>query len=188
MRRSSGSRGFERKVRFPSKTFAMYEPSGLVIASSKPTKTKSWQRLVQVKSGNYAEVQGLYAAAGLNLSADLTKLKNAQRIAADPGALTYLSDNIIFNGQISVPVVSLHTTGDGLVPVEDEKAYSTVVHDAGNSALLRETFVHRAGHCEFTPAEIITAFETLDKRLRFGRWQDLSSTALNAIATGLGPT
>jgi dienelactone hydrolase len=140
------------------------------------------------KSVNYAEVQALYAAAKLNLSADLTKLKNAQRIAADPEALTYLSNNIIFDGQISVPVVSLHTTGDGLVPVEDEKAYSTVVHDAGNSALLRQTFVHRAGHCEFTPAEIITAFETLDKRLRFGRWQDLSSTALNAIATGLGPT
>src|ERR1039457_2428850 len=40
MRRSSGSRGFERKVRFPSKTLAMYEPSGLVIASSKPNNTK----------------------------------------------------------------------------------------------------------------------------------------------------
>src|SRR5580658_9503005 len=51
MTRSSGSRGFERKVRFPSKTLAMYEPNGLAIASSKPKKTISWQRLVQVKSG-----------------------------------------------------------------------------------------------------------------------------------------
>src|ERR1039457_4813712 len=51
MRRSSGSKGFERKVRFPSKTPAMYEPSGFVIASSKPKKTKSWQRLVQVNGG-----------------------------------------------------------------------------------------------------------------------------------------
>src|ERR1017187_419353 len=51
MRRSRGSRGFERKVCFPSKTLAMYEPSGLVIASSKPKKTKSWQRLVQVNGG-----------------------------------------------------------------------------------------------------------------------------------------
>src|ERR1039457_3725702 len=56
MRRSSGSRGFERKVRFPSKTLAMYEPSGLVIASSKPKKTKSWQRLVQVKSGTRCRI------------------------------------------------------------------------------------------------------------------------------------
>src|SRR5580692_9691931 len=50
MRLSNGSSGFERKVRSPSKTLAIYEPSGLVIASSKPKKTKSWQRLVQVKS------------------------------------------------------------------------------------------------------------------------------------------
>ena len=51
MRRSNGSSGFERKVHFPSKTFAMYEPSGFTIASSKPKKTKSWQRLVQVNRG-----------------------------------------------------------------------------------------------------------------------------------------
>ena len=139
-------------------------------------------------SVNHAEVQALYAAAKLNLNADLTKLKNAQRIAADPGALTYLSDNIIFNGQISVPVLSMHTTGDGLVPVEDEKAYSTAVHEAGNTALLRETFVHRAGHCEFTPAETIAAFEALSNRLRLGKWQGLSSADLNSVATALGAT
>jgi pimeloyl-ACP methyl ester carboxylesterase len=138
------------------------------------------------QSADYAEVQALYTAAGLNLEADLTTLKNAPRIAADPGALTYLSNNIIYNGQLTVPVLTLHTTGDGLVPVEDEKAYSTVVHEAGDSALLKEAFVHRAGHCEFTPAETITALQTLELRLTTGKWKDLTFSDLNHEANVLG--
>jgi hypothetical protein len=138
------------------------------------------------QSADYAEVQALYTAAGLSLEADLTTLKNAPRIAADPGALTYLSNNIIYNGQLTVPVLTLHTTGDGLVPVEDEKAYSTVVHEAGDSALLKEAFIHRAGHCEFTPAETITALQTLELRLTTGKWKDLTFSDLNHEANVLG--
>jgi pimeloyl-ACP methyl ester carboxylesterase len=140
------------------------------------------------RSGHYAEVQALYAAGGLSLAADLATLKNAPRIAANPGALTYLSNNIIYNGQLTVPVLTLHTTGDGLVPVEDEKAYSRVVHEANDSAMLRETFVHRAGHCEFTPAETITALRTLDLRVRTGKWTGLTPAQLNNGAAALGPT
>jgi pimeloyl-ACP methyl ester carboxylesterase len=135
---------------------------------------------------NYTEVQALYAAAGLNLSADLAQLNNAARIAADPAALTYLADNIIFDGQITVPVLSMHTVGDGLVPVQDEKAYSTVVHEAGDSALSKATFINRAGHCEFTSAEIITVFQNLQQRIDSGKWQNLTSSQLNVEAAGLG--
>lgn len=135
---------------------------------------------------NYTEVQALYAAAGLNLSADLAQLNNAARIAADPAALTYLADNIIFDGKITVPVLSMHTVGDGLVPVQDEKAYSTVVHEAGDSALSRATFINRAGHCEFTSAEIITVFQNLQQRINSGKWQNLTSSQLNVEAAGLG--
>jgi len=140
------------------------------------------------RSGHYAEVQALYAAAGLSLAADLATLKNAPRIGANPGALTYLSNNIIYNGQLTVPVLTLHTTGDGLVPVEDEKAYSKVVHEANDSAMLRETFIHRAGHCEFTPAETITALQTLDLRVTTGKWTGLTPAQLNSEAAALGPT
>jgi pimeloyl-ACP methyl ester carboxylesterase len=137
-------------------------------------------------SRDYAEVQALYAAAGLSLSADLAMLKKAARISADPGALAYLTDNIIFDGQIGVPVLSMHTTGDGLVPVEDERAYSTVVREAGDSTLAKETFIHRAGHCEFTSAETIVAFQNLQERVNTGKWQGLSSTELNMEADALG--
>ena len=142
----------------------------------------------QVKhSRDYAEVQALYSAAGLTLDADLAKLKTAARIAADPGALSYLSNNIIYNGQLPFPVLTLHTTGDGLVPVEDEKAYKTVVNEAKDSTLLRQTFVHRAGHCEFSPAEMITAMRTLETRLATGKWKNLTPSDLNNEAEALGP-
>jgi pimeloyl-ACP methyl ester carboxylesterase len=138
------------------------------------------------RSADYAEVQALYAAAGISLDADLATLKKASRIAADPGALTYLSDNIIYNGQLTIPVLTMHTTGDGLVPVEDERAYAKVVNEANDGAMLRKTFVHRAGHCEFTPAETITAMQTLELRLATGKWKDLGISQLNKEATALG--
>jgi pimeloyl-ACP methyl ester carboxylesterase len=138
-------------------------------------------------SVDYAEVLALYTAAGLSVDADLATLQNAAtRIAADPAALTYLTNNIIFNGQLPIPVLTMHTTGDGLVPVENEKAYKRVVHEANDSLFLRETFVHRAGHCSFAPAETITALQTLNLRLTKGKWTNLLASALNNEAAALG--
>jgi len=137
-------------------------------------------------SVDYAEVQALYAAAGLSLEADLATLQKAQRIKADPGAVAYLSDYIIYNGQLPFPVLTMHTTGDGLVPVENERAYRYVVDEAHDSTMLRQIFVHRAGHCAFTPAETITALQTLDLRLTTGKWKDLTVPDLNNDADLLG--
>ena len=140
------------------------------------------------QSINKDEVMGLYEAAGLDLQADLEKLENAPRIAADPGALAYLEKFIVFNGQIAQPVLTMHTTGDGLVLNQDEEAYASVVRAAGNNSLLREVFVHRAGHCTFTPAETITAFNTLIHRLDSGRWEDSTAPdGMNTSAAALGP-
>ena len=140
-------------------------------------------------SADMLEVVALYKAAGLNLKADLTKLNNATRISADPGAVQYLSQNIAFNGHISIPVLTMHTTGDGLVVPENEQAYRSVVRSEGNQPLLRQIYVHRAGHCAFTPAETITAARTLLNRLDTGSWagQAVNPAALNANAAALGP-
>jgi hypothetical protein len=133
------------------------------------------------------EVRALYEQAGLDLDADLDTLNDAVRVKADPEALEYLEQNIIFNGQIHIPVLTMHTEGDGLVVVENESAYKKVVDEAGNAKFLRRTFVHRAGHCTFTPAETITAVETLLNRLNKGKWSDLEAGDLNEGAAALGP-
>jgi pimeloyl-ACP methyl ester carboxylesterase len=133
-----------------------------------------------------AEVRELYQQAGLDLDTDLEALNNAPRIAADPVAIDYLSQNIIFNGQIQVPVLTLHTTDDEIVSVENVQAYADVVAKASNSAVLRQIFVHRAGHCAFTEAETIAALQALNRRLDTGTWQNLDPEDLNTAANTFG--
>jgi pimeloyl-ACP methyl ester carboxylesterase len=132
------------------------------------------------------EVVALYSEAGLNLDADLEALNNATRIPPDDPAVEYLMHNLIFNGQIHFPVLTLHTKGDGLVVVENESAYKEVVDEAGNGKFLRRNFIDRAGHCAFTPAETIAAVGKLLGRLDTGKW-DEGVNELNAAAAALGP-
>ena len=137
-------------------------------------------------SADYAEVKALYQKAGLNLESDLDRLEKAKRIKARQSAVNYLKQNIIYDGDITIPVLTMHTKGDGLAVVENESAYQDVVDEAGNGKLLRPLFVHRAGHCEFSPAEMIVAFEALTYRLDNGNWPDLGSSVLNDSAKDLG--
>jgi len=132
------------------------------------------------------QVRALYQQAGLDLDADLDMLNDTARISADPEAVHYLERNIIFDGQIHIPVLTLHTTGDGLVVVQNESAYKQVVDEAGNGEFLRRTFVARAGHCAFTPAETIAAVQKLINRLDTGRWHDVDATDLNNAAAAQG--
>jgi pimeloyl-ACP methyl ester carboxylesterase len=138
------------------------------------------------RSRDAAEVRALYQQAGLDLDADLKMLNETARISADPKATEYLEKNIIYNGEIHIPVLTLHTTGDGLVVVENESAYKQVVREEGNGEFLRRAFVARAGHCTFTPPETIAAVQTLLERLGSGRWDHVDATDLNAAAVALG--
>ncbi len=138
-------------------------------------------------SVNKAEVRSLYTAAGLSLEDDLETLNHAVRISANPASVEYLEQNIIFNGDIDFPVLTMHTTGDGLVSNQNETAYRNTVREAGDRGLLRQIFVHRAGHCTFTPAETVTALENLIHKLDTGHWPDLDASALNGEAALLGP-
>jgi pimeloyl-ACP methyl ester carboxylesterase len=139
------------------------------------------------KSIDLFEVVALYEAAGLDLNSDLETLNRAARISADPPAFEYLKHNIVYDGQIDFPVLTLHTKGDGLVVVQNESAYRHVVDEEGDGELLRRDFIDRAGHCAFTPAETIAAVEKLVDRLNTGRWHEPTASELNASAAALGP-
>jgi hypothetical protein len=139
------------------------------------------------RTGHYAEISAIYSKAGLSLENDLNTLNEAPRIAPDPPAVAYLSRNIVFNGEIEVPVLTLHTIGDELIEVEEERAYSDVAQRSQESNKLRQTFVNRAFHCNFTDAEIIAALDALIDRLDNGHWPDLNPEFLNSAAAALGP-
>ena len=133
-------------------------------------------------------VAALYSAAGLDLETDLRTLEAGPRVKADAQAVAYLDSNLSLDGQLSVPVLSMHTTADGLVIPQTETAYGDIVRAAGKEGLLRQAFVHRAGHCTFTAAETITVVRSILNRLDKGAWDDsaLRPTSLNTQAQALG--
>lgn len=138
------------------------------------------------------EVQALYQQAGLNLNQDLDTLAKAPRIKADPIAVNYLSKYVTFDGNLSIPVLTMHTTGDGLSVDQNEQIYASLVASKGKSTLLRQVFIHRADHCSFTPAEMLTGVQTLLNRLNTGLWGNstdpiLMSQKANALGSTLNP-
>jgi len=143
----------------------------------------------QLESSPYHdEVTTLYRDAGLDLNSDLAALNAGATIKPNARAVAYLDRYISFDGAITVPVLTAHTTADGLVVPQDETAYADIVLSAGKQDLLRQAFVHRAGHCAFTSAEVISLIKVMLNRLNSGCWDDdsLRPAALNAAALALG--
>ncbi|MGI8614727.1 MAG: hypothetical protein ACR2KL_12420 [Nocardioidaceae bacterium] len=138
---------------------------------------------------NRDQVQSCYERAGLDLSTDLDTLADAPRVEADADAVAYLERHIVFSGDLGgVPVLAVHTDGDGLVTPDNMRAYAEVVSWAGHQDSLRQLYVHRGGHCTFTPAETMTALRALLDRIESGRWPDLDPGRLNTAAAGLQST
>jgi dienelactone hydrolase len=140
------------------------------------------------RSSVRAEVEALYARVGEDaLAADLATLAAAPRISADPAAVAYMARHIAFTGRLSAPLLTIHTTGDPLVPVQVQHAYQDAVDDVNRSGLLRQAYVHRAGHCTFTAGEMLAALRTVERRVRTGRWSGTDPGSLNALAATLDP-
>lgn len=127
-------------------------------------------------------VEAAYRSAGLDLTADLEKLAAAPRIAADAKAARWLDRYGAPTGRGRAPVVTLHPIGDGVGP-EFVRTYTDMVEPAR----VRELYVNRAGHCQHTAAEEITALGVLEERAETGRWPSTSPSALNSKANGFGP-
>ncbi len=131
-------------------------------------------------------VEHLYERAGLDLRGDLETLASAARIEADAEAVAYLERHIVFSGDLGgVPVLAVHTDGDGLVTPDNMRAYADVVAWAGDTELLAQLYVHRGGHCSFTSAETLTALRVLSERIETGSWPSLDPQTLNGEAAEL---
>ncbi len=65
------------------------------------------------------------------------------------------------DGRPKVPTLTLHGLGDLFVPFSMEQIYAQEVAAHGQSNLLVQRAIRAAGHCEFTPTEVGTAWEDL---------------------------
>jgi dienelactone hydrolase len=93
--------------------------------------------------------------------ADLNK--GVKRIKADPNARSFEQhyEFTRFKGNLRVPLLTIHNTGDTFVPISLEQQYRKTVDKAGASRLLVQRAVRRIMHCDFTPAERTRAWNDL---------------------------
>jgi len=152
-------------------------------AGGNPSSSAGDYAALLSRSGHRDEVRALYATAGQDVGADLATLAAAPRIHAQPRAQGYLVRNAVLSGKLSAPLLTLHTTADWVVPVENEQAFAAIA--AGPR--LRQFYIRRAGHCAFTDAEMLTALDVLFARIHQGRWPAGTPATLNAAARSLGP-
>jgi pimeloyl-ACP methyl ester carboxylesterase len=138
------------------------------------------------RSSQSALVRRAYRAAGLDLRDDLDRLASAPRIAADRDAVDYMYRFGVPRGRTPVPVVTLHSTGDGGAVPDQERWYAEQVHRSGDPSRLRQLYVDRGMHCSFNAAEEIVALRTLFERIDTGRWPDMSPGRLREAARELG--
>ena len=86
------------------------------------------------------------------------------RFTADPVAIAAMNE-FETSGNLQVPVTTLHTAGDPIVPFEQQPLYAAKVAAAGATARLTQVAVERYGHCNFEASELLGAFSSLMERI-----------------------
>ena len=84
-----------------------------------------------------------------------------ERIRADQAALDEIEGHYQTSGELSVPLVTFHTTGDPVVPYWHASRYRGKTIVADNVALHQHFGIRRHGHCSFSPIEMVSAFQVL---------------------------
>lgn len=100
--------------------------------------------------------------AGLGLTAE-TLNAEIRRYPSFPEARDAEAhpDAVPTTGRISVPLLTLHNTGDLFVPISMEQSYRAKVDAAGKGDLLVQRAIRAGGHCKFSEHELTVAFEDL---------------------------
>ena len=83
------------------------------------------------------------------------------RFSASPDATNYVEQYYQPDGNLTMPVLTLHTTRDPAAPFAHEAVYEGLVAGQGKSDFLVQRAFNRFGHCNFTLAERVQALEDL---------------------------
>ena len=132
------------------------------------------------RSSQTGMVRDAYRRAHLDLGADLNQLDAAPRISADPAAVTFMHQTSVPTGRLQVPMVTLHSTGDGGAVPDQERWYAQQVRRNSDANLLRHLYVERGQHCSFSGADEVVAIRALVRRVDTGRWPSTDPRQLNA--------
>jgi pimeloyl-ACP methyl ester carboxylesterase len=83
------------------------------------------------------------------------------RFVASPDALNYFEHYFTPTGDLTIPMLTLHTTRDPAVPLFHEAEYAALVAQHGANSFLTQRTVNAFGHCAVTDAQVLSAFDAL---------------------------
>lgn len=86
---------------------------------------------------------------GIDIDGEVHRVGASNRVRNAKG----IKPAILIDGTPSVPVLTIHNTGDLFVPIEMEQVYAREVIANGRSDLLVQRAIRDIGHCAFTPQE-----------------------------------
>ena len=85
------------------------------------------------------------------------------RVAADAEARVALG-RFETSGQLTVPLATIHTDGDPIVPADQSARYAEKAATVGSGDLVEPRLVARYGHCAFQRGELLEAFAAMAAR------------------------
>lgn len=121
------------------------------------------------------------ATQGVDASALLVEMNARRDIEARLPSRKYVERYSDYTGNLKRPVITIHTTVDGLVHVANEGVYRETVSAAGKEDLLVQVYVESVGHCTFEPLQLYCTIQAMEFWLDRGIPPDQSF-----FPTGLG--
>lgn len=154
----------------PEKAAAFARLTSLSSTDSIPEVIALWSEMLREfgerTGGNpFDNTDTLYAG-----SADDAALnRQIGRFAADEKAEAYLREWVTLNGDISDPVLAVHTLVDDLIPPAFANQYAALTARKGTSQRYVQRWVDRNGHCAFNPGETKEALRLLAEWIKSGK-------------------
>lgn len=154
-----------------------------VIESTGGLRPLAMEGLREAEASNWNFVEAMQAARLLD-TADASVAE--PRLTIHAGDRRKSMDGQNFNGDLQVPLLTLHDTGDAVVPISEARAIRKSVDVAAKGDLLVQRTVQSATHCDFTPREMTDAFEALVGWVEDGRkpsGEDLLASDLSSLGS-----
>lgn len=108
--------------------------------------------------------------------------RRVPRFGADAAAIAEIEAHYQTSGDLSVPLVTLHTLGDPVVPYWHEPLYRRKIAAHGDGALHTNIPAEHYGHCSFTAVEVLAAFVLLVYQVTGNELQDAERVLPDARA------
>ncbi len=108
------------------------------------------------------------AALGVDADGLLAQMNAQTNVSAARRQRQYLEKYFDPSGDLQKPVISIHASKDGLAPAYLEPVLLETVKSANKENLLLQVFTNDAGHCTFTPVQLLSTIKAMDFWLNTG--------------------